>query len=211
MRGATSSYQPSSPVFQISTHTPHAGRNHLCRFMGFGPNRFQLTRPMRGATYVIPVISAVQIFQLTRPMRGATRRTQQFSYCGKKFQLTRPMRGATGPLESTDSFELDFNSHAPCGAQPREQSGGLFRPTIHFNSHAPCGAQRLIDEILIHIKYDFNSHAPCGAQQFKKYLIDKKFNNFNSHAPCGAQRSSNIFSYKDCKFQLTRPMRGATM
>ena len=57
---------------QISTHAPLAGRDgltaaSLVKYYGFQP-----TRPLRGATAVLPTISSWAIFQPTRPLRGAT-------------------------------------------------------------------------------------------------------------------------------------------
>ena len=78
----------------ISTHTPHAGRN-ADKGRAVPPhNPFQLTRPMRGATYPLAKQLFCRKFQLTRPMRGATL-NNGYELVPSKFQLTRPMRGAT--------------------------------------------------------------------------------------------------------------------
>ena len=58
----------------ISIHAPHAGRDPphpwplpVQQFL------FQSTRPMRGATGIVPAaVTGLDIFQSTRPMRGAT-------------------------------------------------------------------------------------------------------------------------------------------
>ena len=63
---------------------------------------------------------------------------------------------------------------------------------------------RLNSEILY-----FNSHAPCGARQIGKLLV-RANKDFNSHAPCGARLDVTSFDDTKYKFQLTRPMRGAT-
>ena len=52
MRGATVSFFSLCPLFSISIHAPHAGRDaveHCIRAIRAG---FQSTRPMRGATRV---------------------------------------------------------------------------------------------------------------------------------------------------------------
>ncbi len=58
---------------RISTHTPHAGRDSRKEDTVAQILRFQLTRPMRGATAILENGDALSLFQLTRPMRGATR------------------------------------------------------------------------------------------------------------------------------------------
>ena len=64
-------------------------------------------------------------------------------------------------LKNKTNF-LDFNSHAPCGAQRLLETRHSM-PLFYFNSHAPCGAQ-LCSNAQNTIIHDFNSHAPCGAQ-----------------------------------------------
>ncbi len=44
-----------------------------------------------------------------------------------------------------------------------------------------------------------------------KNLSDAGYIDFNSHAPCGARRSSWAHFLNSFSFQLTRPMRGATV
>ena len=56
----------------ISTHTPLAGRD--CGYDDYGDFevKFQLTRPLRGATSSSVFNGSYSKFQLTRPLRGAT-------------------------------------------------------------------------------------------------------------------------------------------
>ena len=62
--------------FWISTHTPHAGRDPADK-TGFNPAfLFLLTRPMRGATRCQNNDTGKERFLLTRPMRGATEHTR---------------------------------------------------------------------------------------------------------------------------------------
>ena len=125
------------------------------------PPRFQLTRPMRGATQRAGRALRAPIFQLTRPMRGATGLCES-CFCPLQFQLTRPMRGATYAHCHYAGDGENFNSHAPCGARPR----CLQPPQLTGD--------------------------------------------FNSHAPCGARLHSGWQTARTRRFQLTRPMRGAT-
>ena len=192
----------------ISTHTPHAGRNYRLRNPCFFHYPFQLTRPMRGATQH-------QKFHQLRYLRISTH-TPHAGRNGadnpppppraSNFNSHAPCGAQPFPGRNTRR-PGNFNSHAPCGAQPRPL--GWRCAPIHFNSHAPCGAQRIVSIYLLSIHH-FNSHAPCGAQ--REYTSAFAFlNDFNSHAPCGAQLDNFLSTGEDIIiFQLTRPMRGAT-
>ena len=84
-------------IMQISTHTPHARRDQLL-LSNLKALQFQLTRLMRGVTYLrIVIVSYAVEFQLTRLMRGVTA-LPQFFPLGSVFQLTRLMRGVTPHL-----------------------------------------------------------------------------------------------------------------
>ena len=172
----------------ISTHTPHAGRNKCREVAGQFFGKFQLTRPMRGATAEIIIDDKYHysnfnshapcgaqllllplgkgtiqsLFQLTRPMRGATwnalTNTELFL-----FQLTRPMRGATNaPRSSLFSIHSYFNSHAPCGAQLAHIQPLLL--CLAFQLTRPMRGATVIVDVPYNPEFDFNSHAPCGAQ-----------------------------------------------
>ena len=101
----------------ISIHAPRAGRDQEGK-QAYGSNeQFQSTRPVRGATLSLSVVTAATLFQSTRPVRGATppryydklydvisihaprAGRDLVRYYGPDydnlFQSTRPVRGAT--------------------------------------------------------------------------------------------------------------------
>ncbi len=120
------------------------------------------------------------------------------------------MRGATINSPVLKNLLIDFNSHAPCGAQHSICS--LAHASVYtISTHTPhAGRNTLLPLSVADFAIYFNSHAPCGAQRYPQppFLLA---GNFNSHAPCGAQQ---YWAAKTCRnrltFQLTRPMRGAT-
>ena len=152
-------------IFNFNSHAPCGAQLAAARY-DYGRQKFQLTRPMRGATVkCLDSRFAAEVFQLTRPMRGATLILKTLRLSGKTisthtphagrnkfacvlyfsfirpFQLTRPMRGATISHKTPQVIHTkNFNSHAPCGAQPLTKQ--LLLRQRHFNSHAPCGAQQ---------------------------------------------------------------------
>ncbi len=142
MRGATGDvYKLKHDIIEISTHTPHAGRNCLCIGLANYTARISTHTPHAGRNRLSPTpLSSRGKFQLTRPMRGATNLIKPSVSSVFKFQLTRPMRGATQPPFLLARIMINFNSHAPCGAQLFCAYSWAQVP--YFNSHAPCGAQR---------------------------------------------------------------------
>ena len=72
MRGVTQVLLADLHQWQISTHTPHAGRDSEPVTTYAKLAIFQLTRPMRGVTWTVISATAGAKFQLTRPMRGVT-------------------------------------------------------------------------------------------------------------------------------------------
>ena len=95
MRGATKELFDSFTVIDISTHTPHAGRDDEQKRAHAETNRnFYSHAPCGARRTVSKKDTKHQVFLLTRPMRGATV-MPMYSIPGLPFLLTRPMRGAT--------------------------------------------------------------------------------------------------------------------
>ena len=183
---------------------------------------------MRGATQWQDGGVICVKFQLTRPMRGATARQAIAARMYADFNSHAPC-GARPDSTSQSPSGSHFNSHAPCGARrERERRGDA---DLHFNSHAPCGARLCAFRYVLHeqvisthpphagrdsalcgapcpppafqltrpmrgatgtdggtgqVRRNFNSHAPCGARHVHARARDPG-GNFNSHAPCGAR------------------------
>ena len=139
LRGVTVANAGNWTITDISTHAPLAGRDSRstsrsassryfnprapcgARHYGHGltylGERFQPTRPLRGAT--IPrafKLAMISTFQPTRPLRGATTR-EQIEYIDEAFQPTRPLRGATSSVPLVSRDLQHFNPRAPCGAR----------------------------------------------------------------------------------------------
>ncbi len=143
------------------------------------------------------------------------------------------MRGATDCYIRFITNIIDnFNSHAPCGAQLAlcKKSKNLlssisthtphagrnficmpfFAVTVYFNSHAPCGAQQLAVYISCRRFCIISTHTPHAGRNADSNILTSLEVDFNSHAPCGAQPGFRAGKDLYIKFQLTRPMRGAT-
>ena len=92
MRGVTVKFKLWLAVLVVSTHTPHARRD---------------TATLRELLK--------KVFQLTRLMRGVTWLSAR-EWLNWSFQLTRLMRGVTDVIEVYQAGNFGFNSHASCEA-----------------------------------------------------------------------------------------------
>ena len=156
----------------ISIHAPRTGRDPATSTAsswrtyfnprapyGARPNKdlritgtvlFQSTRPVRGATTLLPtVMTLLGKFQSTRPVRGATTTSVRMEAFSPEFQSTRPVRGATPRDAARIGHLRDFNPRAPYGARL-----ATFCDTLRltdFNPRAPYGArQQKCTENLVH-------------------------------------------------------------
>ena len=131
---------------RISTHAPLAGRDPGVFGNTSNLKTFQPTRPLRGATNIVDVLSnQVDIsthaplagrdnfhfsftpfllkFQPTRPLRGATDTRDGNEHKDKEFQPTRPLRGAT-KQKSNQKTKRKFQPTRPLrGATARARAG----------------------------------------------------------------------------------------
>ena len=185
MRGATKAGKLIAYILLISIHAPHAGRD--------------IRKNMD--------ISVLNRFQSTRPMRGATRLTMSEELLNAKFQSTRPMRGATGMVCRVPAKRL-ISIHAPHAGRDTNHSQRDCLNT-HFNPRAPCGAR------LFFRKYPacsglFQSTRPMRGATKHGFLKLPQTTYFNPRAPCGARHSLSGIHGFATEFQSTRPMRGAT-
>ena len=209
LRGATS-YTWSGGISEWSYFNPRAPCGARRGISGLFDNsaRFQSTRPLRGATRYFTAEAQINGFQSTRPLRGATSYTwsggiSEWSYfnprapCGARrgisglfdnsarFQSTRPLRGATRYFTAEAQIN-GFQSTRPLrGATLRRQGVRLL---LGISIHAPlAGRDHKVTDFALMSSINFNPRAPCGAR------------------PGGCSGCSG-----GCRFQSTRPLRGAT-
>ena len=171
--------------------------------------RFQSTRPVRGATSHVRYYKTPQnrfnprapcgarrthrhcsvlllLFQSTRPVRGATPEHYLALQAECQFQSTRPVRGATHPLLRGIYWGYLFQSTRPV----RGATSSIFATVSSpggFNPRAPCGARR------------------TGLWDPAHYQL------VSIHAPrAGRDVITTMILALLCRFQSTRPVRGAT-
>ena len=141
------------------------------------------------------------------PLAGCDDWEQPESTNPYKFQSTRPLRGATGERGDQIASDPHFNPHAPCGARLHARRRP-FRPR-KISIHAPLAgrdnkARRLRRAVAISI------HAPLAGRDRVVDQLLHRIAHFNPRAPCGARPHSPASRSVSCRFQSTRPLRGAT-
>ncbi len=145
-------------------------------------------------------------FQSTRPARGATQTTRAL-YVAIKFQSTRPARGATAPVGAVAMKSL-VSIHAPRAGRDIWSASNCIGVSC-FNPRAPRGA-RLIPLMSSPMLAGFNPRAPRGARPGQD-LGCAPSSCFNPRAPRGARLLAGRRNALAAMFQSTRPARGATM
>ena len=165
-------------------------------------------------------------FQLTRPVWGEPKRRCTDDK-RKRISTHSPRVGRTGttPLHcvtltisthsprvgrTQDCPPLDkragnFNSLAPCGANPARRVH--LKTTYSFQLTRPVWGEPRFDFIMMALLCHFNSLAPCGANLPVRYQPMPAID-FNSLAPCGANPPTRQKSRSCASFQLTRPVWG---
>ena len=188
-------------------------------------NKFQPTRPLRGAT-PRPQHSVREslIFQPTRPLRGATDTTIGIILTAVKFQPTRPLRGATH--RSTDYYHTGcISTHAPLAGRDGwkhryQQKADQFQPTrplrgatnrsaisIHgrkFQPTRPLRGATLSVSKLATLKR-ISTHAPLAGRDYRFCNNRQIILNFNPRAPCGARLLISIIPIRWLNFNPRAP------
>ena len=163
----------------ISIHAPHAGRDQCVvgqknARRNFNPRAPCGARPPKGGTKVV-----TDRFQSTRPMRGATDRRPRTAD-RVSISIHAPHAGRDNLRMRSTVPNQHFNPRAPCGA--RRNSCILSKISHHFNPRAPCGARRTPISSIRRRESDFNPRAPCGARHKEmRGIINGLF--ISIHAP----------------------------
>ena len=153
------------PHYDISIHAPHAGRDQCVvgqknARRNFNPRAPCGARPPKGGTKVV-----TDRFQSTRPMRGATDRRPRTAD-RVSISIHAPHAGRDNLRMRSTVPNQHFNPRAPCGA--RRNSCILSKISHHFNPRAPCGARRTPISSIRRRESDFNPRAPCGARHHER-------------------------------------------
>ena len=193
----------------FNSRAPCEARPARCRICKYSP-RFQLTRLMSGATgSSTDKAEAPENFN-SRASCEARLFVKPYGFYLNRFQLTRLMRGATVRASYAGRGKIRISTHAPHARRdlllvekaPEDK---------YISTHAPHARRDLRSESTRYMLLHFNSRASCEARPFRLRPTLKPYHHFNSCASCEARHSHFLTVSYFMPFQLTRPMRGATM
>ena len=140
----------------------HAPRGARLNSIGCGCRRttFLLTRPSRGATFLLLRVLLMEKFLLTRPSRGATIPPRNVGGA-LLFLLTRPSRGATISEETVGLWKLFLLT--------RPSRGATFLVTIRricpsISTHTPLAGRDCRWKLWEGIKTIISTHTPLAGR-----------------------------------------------
>ena len=127
------------------------------------------------------------------------------SSCSTRISTHSPHAGRTRGSADVAEQAQNFNSLAPCGANPMSTSLSFcivkFQLTRPMRGE-PCIVRRFRGQQL------FQLTRPMRGEPFWSRPAVRKRRYFNSLAPCGANRIYGNIGNRMMIFQLTRPVRG---
>ena len=173
--------------YKISIHAPLTGRDKCDHDGNRTTNRFQPTRPLRGATGgVVQLVARHTLFQPTRPLRGATRCSRPAA--SDSFISTHaPLTGRDGEL-CEQPARIFISTHAPLTGRDLDRRCRMARHG-NFNPRAPYGARRP-ERLLSDGRNGFQPTRPLRGATVERCLIARFCYYFNPRAPYGARHSS---------------------
>ena len=118
----------------ISTHSPRVGRTPLRAKNINTPLRFQLTRPVWGEPLAAQMSMQNAMISTHSPRVGRTHVIPRSRIVFADFNSLAPC-GANPPAYIDNFTNIDFNSLAPCGANPRRRVRGSC--TSPISTHSP--------------------------------------------------------------------------
>ena len=132
MRGETTRRKCSGSIFEISIHSPHAGRDENHARQQYPLSDFNPLSPCGERHTLTAENAALQQFQSTLPMRGETK-NKSYRYYFWRFQSTLPMRGETKIGQHIEMPD-DISIHSPHAGRDAYEPGSDDFDTISIHS-----------------------------------------------------------------------------
>ena len=170
-------------------------------------NRFQSTRPVRGATGHFRKRVWHDRISIHAPRAGRDIASTAVCASTEEFQSTRPVRGATHS-GLCPAIQRHISIHAPRAGRDIALTVNLWYYTISI--HAPRAGRDRTYKMTFADTY-ISIHAPRAGRDTVRWARPLWTRYFNPRAPCGARLSDLRKAGVELTFQSTRPVRGATL
>ena len=190
--------------FVISTHSPRAGRTCRRRPARFRYWHFNSLAPCGANQGRARSNRQHAQFQLTRPVRGEPRSVVS-DRSTAAISTHSPRAGRTTNIAPPTTPFANFNSLAPCGANPIVRPRRRSRAAI--STHSPRAGRTCLSSVGWSL-VEISTHSPRAGRTISSPPRSERPSNFNSLAPCGANPAAAAYNEGDNQFQLTRPVRG---
>ena len=217
-------------TFDISIHSPLAGRDWRALPTSRALSTFQSTRPSRGETRWTGWPCTCRAFQSTRPSRGETPHGSEISDPVTHFNPLAP-RGARLDMDVPSKVPLYISIHSPLAGRDQSFLQRVFTGSS-ISIHSPlAGRDRAGGDIVAdhdgfqstrhsrgetHLcpecgrKMIISIHSPLAGRDIVLRYIKRRTRYFNPLAPRGARQEYIGQSLCRSLFQSTRPSRGET-
>ena len=170
----------------ISIHAPRVGRDSLIQApLCVVLRRFQSTRPVWGATFVVSHQSGLLQFQSTRPVWVATVSPPEHMWAHHEFQSTRPVWGATAGADGNGGA-AGISIHAPRVGRDQLVESVCIGKIISI--HAPRVGRDTARRPTRQIPSQFQSTRPVWGATAEDSRAGRNRGYFNPRAPCGARQ-----------------------
>ena len=190
--------------------------------------QFQSTLPVGGATTIHQHRHRSRKFQSTLPVGGATICLWDRSKT-ERISIHAPRGGSDRATSRTTGGRRDFNPRSPWGERPQQRPISI--PGSVFQSTLPVGGATqsfflndIVSRISIHAPRGGSDAAQCRKQSRRVISIHaprggsdgvtlpgtRNSIDFNPRSPWGERPEPRQEQHKDCEFQSTLPVGGAT-
>ena len=146
------------------------------------PGHFNSLAPCGANPAFTSFVPPISIFQLTRPMRGEPLNHASVSL-SKWISTHSPHAGRTEFAVACAKYLKNFNSLAPCGANPDNRGAPMlarkFQLTRPMRGEPNFGLSKNSLSLI-------STHSPHAGRTDRPDHSDDRLHNFNSLAPCGA-------------------------
>ena len=179
-------YAPLDIAGWVSIHAPLAGRDNYSAQVLKANMRFNPRAPCGARQYTLSHSARTDRFQSTRPLRGATWMPLPGAPA-EGVSIHAPLAGRDFMRLSPISRCGCFNPRAPCGARPGRPAvpGTANRVSIH----APLAGRDLLRADRWHGRRQVSIHAPLAGRDSSTVPLIGGQAGFNPRAPCGARQS----------------------
>ena len=177
MRGATLPFRAYAMIWNISTHTPHAGRDR--EHFGHSVINFISTHtPHAGRDLFVVVMELKGVHFYSHAPCGARQRTRVDVSQVVQFLLTRPMRGATRYFDKCMDA-LDISTHTPHAGRDFANLGE--QPIKNISTHTPhAGRDKTVSRAKDYAS--ISTHTPhAGRDQFQHQTVHNSI--ISTHTP----------------------------